>query len=76
MAIDLLSKMLCFDPSKRISCEQALEHPYLQVWHDPADEPVCEAVCRFANIVQFDLISFIVYRSLISNLRKRTLSTA
>jgi serine/threonine protein kinase len=36
--------MLCFDPAKRISCEQALNHPYLQVWHDPADEPLCESV--------------------------------
>lgn len=44
LAIDLLSQMLCFDPAKRISCEQALNHPYLQVWHDPADEPICEAV--------------------------------
>ncbi|CAK5265589.1 unnamed protein product [Mycena citricolor] len=42
LAIDLLSQMLCFDPAKRISCEQALAHPYLQVWHDPADEPICE----------------------------------
>ncbi|KAJ7874828.1 kinase-like domain-containing protein [Mycena olivaceomarginata] len=30
LAIDLLSQMLCFDPAKRISCEQALAHPYLQ----------------------------------------------
>ena len=33
--------MLAFDPAKRISCENALQHPYLAVWHDPADEPVC-----------------------------------
>ena len=33
--------MLEFDPAKRISCEEALQHPYLAVWHDPADEPVC-----------------------------------
>ncbi|KAG6831763.1 hypothetical protein H0H92_007915 [Tricholoma furcatifolium] len=39
LATDLLSKMLCFDPAKRISCEEALNHPYFQVWHDPTDEP-------------------------------------
>ncbi|PCH36736.1 Pkinase-domain-containing protein [Wolfiporia cocos MD-104 SS10] len=41
LAIDLLSQLLHFDPARRITCEQALNHPYLQVWHDPADEPVC-----------------------------------
>jgi mitogen-activated protein kinase 7 len=52
LAIDLLSKMLCFDPARRVSCEQALNHPYLQVWHDPADEPVCESVCvDFASLI-------------------------
>jgi serine/threonine protein kinase len=44
LAIDLLVKMLTFDPAVRISCEQALEHPYLAVWHDPTDEPVCLTV--------------------------------
>jgi len=48
LAIDLLSQMLCFDPAKRISCEQALNHPYLQVWHDPADEPICETKFDFS----------------------------
>lgn len=43
-AIDFLGQMLCFDPAQRISCEDALKHPYLQVWHDPNDEPVCEKV--------------------------------
>ena len=43
-AIDLLSHMLCFDPAKRISCDDALRHPYLQAWHDPADEPLCNKV--------------------------------
>ena len=46
LAIDLLAQLLNFDPAKRITCEQALKHPYLQVWHDPADEPVCPAVSR------------------------------
>lgn len=48
LAIDLLSQMLCFDPAKRISCEQALNHPYLQVWHDPNDEPICETKFDFS----------------------------
>jgi mitogen-activated protein kinase 7 len=40
-ALDLLERMLTFDPADRITVEQALEHPYLKIWHDPADEPTC-----------------------------------
>lgn len=40
-ALDLLRRLLAFDPSERITCEEALIHPYLSVWHDPEDEPVC-----------------------------------
>lgn len=42
MALDLLEKMLSFDPSRRITCDEALQHPYLSVWHDPQDEPTCQ----------------------------------
>ena len=38
-AIDLLEKMLVFDPSKRISAAQALEHQYLHALHNVNDEP-------------------------------------
>ena len=39
VAIDLLEKMLHLDPDMRITAEQALAHPYLQQYADPADEP-------------------------------------
>jgi len=46
-AIDLLTRMLCFDPAKRVTCDEALSHPYLAVWHDPSDEPVCQSPFDF-----------------------------
>uniref|UniRef100_A0A3B3WX94 Stress-activated protein kinase JNK n=1 Tax=Poecilia mexicana TaxID=48701 RepID=A0A3B3WX94_9TELE len=36
-ARDLLSKMLVIDPECRISVEEALHHPYIHVWYDPAE---------------------------------------
>ncbi|XP_069840769.1 mitogen-activated protein kinase 7 [Dendropsophus ebraccatus] len=40
-ALDLLSKMLRFDPRERISVREALRHPFLSKYHDPDDEPEC-----------------------------------
>ena len=39
-AVDLLERMLVFDPNKRITATEALEHDYLLHYHDPMDEPV------------------------------------
>jgi len=39
VALDLLERLLGFDPAQRITVEEALEHPYLAIWHDPNDEP-------------------------------------
>uniref|UniRef100_A0A8C7DAI1 Stress-activated protein kinase JNK n=1 Tax=Oncorhynchus kisutch TaxID=8019 RepID=A0A8C7DAI1_ONCKI len=36
-ARDLLSKMLIIDPAKRIQVDEALQHPYINVWYDPAE---------------------------------------
>ncbi|KAF6082046.1 mitogen-activated protein kinase 9 [Phyllostomus discolor] len=36
-ARDLLSKMLVIDPDRRISVDEALRHPYIAVWYDPAE---------------------------------------
>ncbi|KAJ3689642.1 hypothetical protein LUZ61_018806 [Rhynchospora tenuis] len=46
-AIDLLERMLVFDPSKRITVDEALHHPYLASLHDINDEPVCPAPFNF-----------------------------
>lgn len=41
-ALDILERMLTLDPALRIDVDQALVHPYLKVWHDPAEEYVCK----------------------------------
>lgn len=46
-ALDLLDRMLAFDPTSRISVEEALEHPYLHIWHDASDEPTCPTTFDF-----------------------------
>jgi len=46
-ALDLLRKMLHFNPAKRITVDQALSHPYLSALHEPTDEPVAPAPFNF-----------------------------
>ena len=46
-AIDLIRRMLTFDPAKRITVEQALEHPYMSQLHFPDDEPTSDFVSAF-----------------------------
>ena len=45
-AHDLLSKMLQFDPSKRISVDEALKHPYMSKLYT-GREPVCDTPFEF-----------------------------
>lgn len=41
LAIDLIEKMLTYNPTNRITVEQALEHPYMATLYDPTNETVC-----------------------------------
>jgi len=50
-AIDLLSKMLEFDPDKRISVEEALKHPYFKDYQNLVEEE-----CVPPKISKFDFL--------------------
>ncbi|KAJ7570271.1 hypothetical protein O6H91_01G112700 [Diphasiastrum complanatum] len=43
---DLLRKLLHFNPHKRLTAEQALQHPYMAQFGNPMDEPCCTRTIR------------------------------
>ncbi len=45
MARDLLSKMLVIDPEKRLSVDEALMHPYINVWYDESEVNGVSNIC-------------------------------
>lgn len=52
LAIDLLEKMLTFDPSDRINVVQALAHPYLEAYHEIGDEPEASTLTEKWNALE------------------------
>jgi serine/threonine protein kinase len=50
LALDLLARMLQYDPRNRCTVEHALAHPYLASLHDPHDEPVCPCPFTFGTV--------------------------
>ncbi|KAJ7829103.1 hypothetical protein B0H14DRAFT_2740243 [Mycena olivaceomarginata] len=52
-AIDLLEKLLTFEPYKRLSASQAIAYRYLDVYRDPDDEPDCPP--PESSYLEFDL---------------------
>jgi mitogen-activated protein kinase 15 len=45
-ALDFLKRTLVFDPTKRLTAEQALKHPYVKQFHNPEEEIVCDRIIR------------------------------
>eukprot|EP01028_Stygiella_incarcerata_P011218 TRINITY_DN623_c0_g2_i3.p1 TRINITY_DN623_c0_g2~~TRINITY_DN623_c0_g2_i3.p1 ORF type:complete len:392 (-),score=87.35 TRINITY_DN623_c0_g2_i3:541-1716(-) len=41
-ALDLIGKLLVFNPDGRLTADEALAHPYVSMFHDPSQEHVCE----------------------------------
>eukprot|EP00697_Spironema_sp_BW2_P017664 gnl/Spiro4/9430_TR4987_c0_g1_i1.p1 gnl/Spiro4/9430_TR4987_c0_g1~~gnl/Spiro4/9430_TR4987_c0_g1_i1.p1 ORF type:complete len:352 (+),score=61.18 gnl/Spiro4/9430_TR4987_c0_g1_i1:98-1153(+) len=48
LAMDLMRRLLQFNPEKRLSAVEALRHPYLQEFHNPAEETVSDAPIQVA----------------------------
>ena len=46
-ALDLLEKLLQYDPSKRLSAEDALRHPYFAEIYRPEEEPISKPIQYF-----------------------------
>lgn len=63
-ALDLLGRMLTFNPMKRISVEEALAHPYLEQYYDPTDEVQTENTCAlfyFPNLIHVHVLFSIIF---------------
>ena len=54
LSLDLLSKLLHWDPTMRLSAAEALEHPWFDRWRDPKDEGICERVSIVSAVVHYD----------------------
>lgn len=83
LALDLLQKLLAFDPANRIDVNAALAHPYLQIWHDPNEEPTCptpfdfsfehvESIEELKHMICDEIVSF---RHLVRNTSRSTEET-
>lgn len=63
--LDLLARMLVFDPRRRITVEEALRHPYMETLHDERDEPICSTVFNFPfdelRVVSKEMLRRLIY---------------
>lgn len=47
-ALDLMQKLLVFNPNKRLTAEEALSHPYVKDFHNIDDEPSAKEPIRIS----------------------------
>uniref|UniRef100_A0A671UEZ5 Mitogen-activated protein kinase 15 n=1 Tax=Sparus aurata TaxID=8175 RepID=A0A671UEZ5_SPAAU len=59
-ALDLLRGLLVFNPDKRLTAEQALQHPYVARFHSPAKEPALnyDVVLPVDDDVQLSVVQY------------------
>ncbi|CAJ1083512.1 mitogen-activated protein kinase 15 [Xyrichtys novacula] len=59
-ALDLLKGLLVFNPDKRLTAEQALQHPYVARFHNPAKEPALnyDVVLPVDDDVQLSVVQY------------------
>uniref|UniRef100_UPI0037E7341F mitogen-activated protein kinase 15 n=1 Tax=Semicossyphus pulcher TaxID=241346 RepID=UPI0037E7341F len=59
-ALDLLKGLLVFNPDKRLTAEQALQHPYVARFHSPAKEPALnyDVVLPVDDAVQLSVVQY------------------
>ncbi|XP_071848965.1 mitogen-activated protein kinase 1-like [Apostichopus japonicus] len=74
-SLDILGRMLTFNPNERITVEEALAHPYLEQYYDPADEPVSEKPFSFETELD-DLPKETLKRMIFDEAREFTTQTA
>jgi serine/threonine-protein kinase ULK/ATG1 len=51
---DLLTRMLCTDPTKRIDFEEFFAHPFIDLEHMPSDESLAKAISLAEEAVRLD----------------------
>ncbi|XP_041811306.1 mitogen-activated protein kinase 15 [Chelmon rostratus] len=59
-ALDLLRGLLVFNPDKRLTAEQGLQHPYVARFHSPAKEPALnyDVVLPVDDDVQLSVVQY------------------
>lgn len=59
-AVDLMKKLLQFSPEKRITADEALKHPFVALFHNAADEPLCPHPIRlyFNDNKKYSIIEY------------------